>query len=175
MNTQIAQLAGAGVKVGAPERSGRTRPDGVTLAWETAIIGDGPRGSFFPFLIRDFTPREKRVYPSGKPTTAKFSGIALVVIGVRDLNEATARYRKAFGLREPLRQRDEKFGADIAWFEGRPSRWRRLIHRGHGSHGAWRRWVMHHARLCWRLRVSCRARRPRSGSDILWRGLEMAA
>lgn len=120
VSAEIAQLAAAGVKVGAAERSGRTRPDGVTLAWETADIGDGPRGSFFPFLIRDFTPRANRVYPSGKPTTEEFSGIGLVVIGVRDLKDATERYRKTFGLAAPVRQRDEKFGADLAWFEGTP-------------------------------------------------------
>ena len=73
------------------ERSGRTRPDGVTLAWETADVGPGPRGSFFPFLIRDLTPREKRVYPSGTPTEKRFSGIGLVVIGVSNLDEAIAQ------------------------------------------------------------------------------------
>lgn len=120
VGAEVARLAAAGVKVGVAQRSGRTRPDGVSLAWETADIGGGPRGSFFPFLIRDFTPRENRVYPTGKPTAARFGGIALGVIGVRDLKDAIARYRKAFGLPGPARQRDEHFGADLAWFEGTP-------------------------------------------------------
>jgi hypothetical protein len=120
VNAEIQRLTHAGIRVGEPERSGRTRPDGVALSWETADAGPGPRGSFFPFLIRDFTPREKRVYPSGKPTSTRFRGVGLVVIGVRSLEESIAQYRKAFQLPEPRRQRDEAFGADLAWFEGMP-------------------------------------------------------
>ena len=120
VNAEIQQLSRAGVRVGEPEKSGRRRPDGVALSWETADAGPGPRGSFFPFLIRDFTPRENRVYPSGKPTSTRFGGVGLVVIGVRDLGQSIALYRKAFQLSEPKRQRDEAFGADLAWFEGAP-------------------------------------------------------
>ena len=120
VNAEIQRLSKAGIRVGSAEKSGRTRPDGVALNWETADVGSGPRGSFFPFLIRDFTPRENRVYPSGRPTSTRFRGIGLVVIGVRDLEESIGHYRKAFQLPEPKRQRDEKFGADLAWFEGTP-------------------------------------------------------
>jgi hypothetical protein len=90
------------------------------LSWETADVGLGPRGSFFPFLIRDFTPRDLRVYPSGKPTSTRFRGIGLVVIGVHSLEGSIAQYRKAFDLPAPKRQRDETFAADLAWFEGTP-------------------------------------------------------
>jgi hypothetical protein len=120
VNAEIKRLASAGIHVGAAEKSGRTRPDGVALSWETADVASGPRGSFFPFLIRDFTPREHRAYPSGKPTSARFQGIGAVVIGVRQLEPSIAQYRKAFQLPEPKRQRDEAFGADLAWFEGTP-------------------------------------------------------
>jgi hypothetical protein len=120
VNTEIRRLSNAGIRVGDAEMSGRTRPDGVSLSWETADIGPGPRGSLLPFLIRDFTPRENRVYPSGKPTSDTFGGVGLVVIGVHSLEESIAQYRKAFQLPAPKRQRDELFGADIAWFEGTP-------------------------------------------------------
>jgi hypothetical protein len=120
VNTEIRRLSSAGIRVGAAEKSGRTRPDGFTLSWETADLGTGPRGSFFPFLIRDFTPRENRVYPSGKPTSTSISGVGLVVIGVRNLEQSIAQYRTAFQLPEPKRQRDETFGANLAWFEGTP-------------------------------------------------------
>jgi catechol 2,3-dioxygenase-like lactoylglutathione lyase family enzyme len=106
--------------VGIAEKSGRTRVDGVKLAWETADIGSGPRGTFFPFLIRDFSPREIRAFPSGQPTSTRFRGIGLVVIGVRNLDESIALYQKAFGLAAPKRQKDEAFGADLAWFDGTP-------------------------------------------------------
>jgi hypothetical protein len=120
VNDEIRRLSSTGIRVGATEKSGRTRPDGVALSWETADAGPGPRGSFFPFLIRDFSPRENRVYPSGKPTTTRFGGIGLAVIGVHDLERSIALYRKAFQLPEPKRQRDAAFGADLAWFEGTP-------------------------------------------------------
>jgi hypothetical protein len=118
--SEEAKLKSAGIAAGAPEAAGRTRPDGAKLAWETLNVGPGPRGSFFPFLIRDVTPREKRAYPSGKPTTDRMRGIGTVVVGVHDLESAIGQYRKAFGLATPRRQSDPKFGADLAWFEGTP-------------------------------------------------------
>lgn len=117
---EIRHFTSLGIHSGTVEKSGRTRPDGVALSWETADAGHGPRGSVLPFLIRDFTQREKRVYPSGKPTTTRFGGVALIVIGVRDLEATVALYRKAFDLPEPKRQRDEAFGAELAWFGETP-------------------------------------------------------
>jgi hypothetical protein len=120
ISAEVRQLKSAGIATGAAEAAGRTRPDGTKLAWQTVNVGPGRRGSLFPFLIADLSPRDNRAYPSGKPTTDKFGGIAKVVVGVRDLEGAIAQYRKAFQLPAPLRQRDENFAADLAWFEGTP-------------------------------------------------------
>jgi hypothetical protein len=60
------------------------------------------------------------VYPSEKPTSTRFRGIGLVVIGVNKLEGSIAQYRKAFDLPAPKRQRDATFAADLAWFEGTP-------------------------------------------------------
>ncbi|MCW5978982.1 MAG: VOC family protein [Bryobacteraceae bacterium] len=117
---EIARLGAAGVPVGAPVRSGRERPDGVRLDWETAQAGAEPNGTFFPFLIRDLTPRERRVYPASRPTTEDFTGVTRVVIAVRDLDAAVTRYREAYGLPAPARQEDADFGARLAAFEGAP-------------------------------------------------------
>jgi Glyoxalase-like domain len=103
-----------------PARSGRARPDGVRLDWEAAPVGPGPNGTFFPFLIRDFTPREQRAYPSGKPSTQDFSGVARVVIAVRNIKAAITRYRYVYDLDAPLRQTDQGFGAHLAYFPGTP-------------------------------------------------------
>jgi len=116
---EVQDLKSAGIAVGEPETAGRTRPDGAKLVWQTASVGPGNRGSLFPFLIADQTPRELRAFPSGKPTTDGFGGIAQVVIGVRDLNGAIAQYERAFRLSPPMRQRNQKFGA-MAWFQGTP-------------------------------------------------------
>jgi len=120
LSAEVRQLKSAGTATGAAEAAGRTRPDGTKLAWQTVNVGPGPRGSLFPFLIADLTPRQYRAYPSGKPTESRFGGIAKVVVGVHDLEGAIAQYRKAFQLAAPLRQKDAKFGADLAWLEGTP-------------------------------------------------------
>ncbi len=102
-----------------PLKNGRKRPDGVQLEWETAQVGPG-NGTFFPFLIHDFTPRELRAYPSGKPTTTKFTGIVKVYIAVKNLDAAIAEYRRAYKLAQPERKDDPMFGAKLASFAGTP-------------------------------------------------------
>jgi catechol 2,3-dioxygenase-like lactoylglutathione lyase family enzyme len=117
---ELGRLKHAGVAVSEPVRSGRQRPDGVRLEWESANVGTEPNGTFFPFLIHDFTPREKRAFPGGKPVTQDFSGVARVVIAVRDLQASVARYRKAYGLPEPAEQLDPVLGARLAGFSNTP-------------------------------------------------------
>jgi hypothetical protein len=120
ISQELARLRKAGIEASVPAKNGRTRPDGVRIDWETASVGTTPNGTFFPFLIRDITPRSIRAFPSGKPTTAKFQGIAKVVIGVKDLDQAIQQYRHAYGLPSPKIQKDAVFGAELAWFEGTP-------------------------------------------------------
>jgi hypothetical protein len=103
-----------------PARAGRARPDGVHLEWETATVGQEPNGTFFPFLIHDFTPRAQRATPHGKPSTQDFTGIARVVIAVRDLQASIQRYRDAYGLPAPVERDDSNFGARLASFAGTP-------------------------------------------------------
>jgi hypothetical protein len=103
----------------APIRNGRKRLDGVQLEWETAQVG-ASNGTFFPFLIRDFTPRDLRAYPGGKPTVPNFTGVAKVFLAARDLDAAVAQFQKAYGLVAPERSDDAIFGARLAWFKGTP-------------------------------------------------------
>jgi len=117
---EVQRLKTAGVTVSAPVASGRERPDGVRLDWETSDVGPGPRGTFFPFLIHDLTPRVQRAFPQGKPGTEEFRSITRVVIAVRDLGAAIARYRQAYGLGAPAQFEDPSFGARLAVFPGTP-------------------------------------------------------
>jgi hypothetical protein len=103
---EAARLRTAGIVVGSPSKSGRERPDGIRLDWETARVGEEPNGTFFPFLIRDFTPREARAFPTGKPTATDFSGVKRVIIAVRDLKTSIARFRQAYELPAPSKQDD---------------------------------------------------------------------
>jgi hypothetical protein len=116
---EVERLRKAAVAVTDPRRAGRKRPDGVDLDWETAQVGP-TNGGFFPFLIHDFTPRDHRAFPGGKPTTDKWAGIVNVVIGVRDLDDATVRYRQAYKLPAPTIERNLALGARVALFPGTP-------------------------------------------------------
>src|SRR5690242_1679968 len=111
LQKEVKRLLAAGVLVSSPVRAGRKRPDNVELEWETSVIGSEPRGTFFPFIIRDITPRERRAFPEGKPGNRDFSGITRVVIAVHNIQEAISRYRSAFDLPEGRRQVDQSFGA----------------------------------------------------------------
>ena len=119
LSTEAERLRNATIAVTQPAKNGRRRPDGVQLEWETAQVGSA-NGNFFPFLIHDFTLRERRAYPSGKPTAGQFTGIVKVVLAVNDLAAAIAQYEKAYGLSAPQRQEDPGFGAKLAWFTGTP-------------------------------------------------------
>ncbi len=117
---ELRRLRTAGVVVSSPVKSGRERPDGTRLDWEAANVGLEPNGTFFPFLIRDFTPRQQRAFPTGKPTTTDFSGVAKVVIAVRNLKASVTRYQQAYALEAPALQADASFGASLASFVGTP-------------------------------------------------------
>jgi hypothetical protein len=111
---EVKRLRAAGVEVSTPEAGGRARPDGTQLKWETARVGKEPNGTFFPFLIRDLTPRPLRVFPDRKPLTRDFSGVLKVVIAVRSLEDAVKRYHAAFAVPPPIKQVDPEFGAQLA-------------------------------------------------------------
>jgi Glyoxalase-like domain len=118
--SESERLRAAGVVVGAAKRTGRVTPAGVLLDWETVTVGPEPNGTFFPFLIHDFTPRASRAFPGGGPVTKDFSGVRRVIIAVRDLADAKARYQKAYGLAAPEEREDKDLEARVAWFEGTP-------------------------------------------------------
>jgi hypothetical protein len=118
--SEIKRLQAAGVTVKPQVRSGRERPDGKRLEWEMLQIGEEPRGTFFPFAIQDLTPRQDRAFLSGKPTTKDFSGVARVVIAVRDLRASVKRYRDAYALPLPIEQVDADFSAHLALFTDTP-------------------------------------------------------
>jgi hypothetical protein len=117
---EIKRLQTAGVGVKSEVRSGRERPDGKRLEWEMVQIGEEPRGTFFPFAIEDLTPRQNRVFLTGKPTTKDFNGVARVVIAVGNLKDSVKRYRDAFALPSPIEEVDSEFGAHLALFTDSP-------------------------------------------------------
>ena len=117
---EVQRLRAAGIAVSAPVRNGRQRPDGVRLDWETAQVGTEPNGTFFPFLIHDFTPREQRAFPQGKPLNKDFGGVTKVVIAVHDLDASVKRYGKAYGVPPAIKEANPVFGAHLALLGGVP-------------------------------------------------------
>ena len=120
MAETMQQMNRRGIRLSEPDRRGRTRPDGAGVLWETVNLGPGPRGSFFPFLIQDLTPRETRVLPNDRITSDEFSGISRVVIGTADFDKAIERYRRAFDLAAPRIETDRDFEAKLAAFNDAP-------------------------------------------------------
>lgn len=120
IEAEVKRLTAAGIVVSKPVRNGRQRPDGVRLEWETAEVGTEPNGTFFPFMIHDFTPREQRAFPQGKPVTKDFTGVSRVVIAVRDLQASIKRFGQAYGVPPAIKQVDRSFGAHLALLGGVP-------------------------------------------------------
>ncbi len=116
IEAEVQRLRTAGVNVEVQPKTGRARPDGVALEWQTADL----TGALFPFLIQDFTPRSDRAQPSGHPTTKDFDGVRYVVIAVQNLPDAIALYRKAFNVPPPIKQVDTVWGAQLALLGGVP-------------------------------------------------------
>ena len=120
LGADVDQLRKAGIKIDGPNGGSRKKPDSSTIEWQTARVGDGPTGSVLPFMIQDKTPRELRVRPSASVKGGPLTGIALVVIGVKDLDAAIASFRKGYGLAAPKIEDQKDFGAKLAYFEGTP-------------------------------------------------------
>ncbi len=115
------RLQASGVAVTSPSRAGRVRPDGVTLEWETANVGTEPNGTFFPFMIRDFTPREQRAYPmASRPCRISTEWRASSLRSATLDRASIKRYREAYDLPVPVQQDDPRFGARVASFLGSP-------------------------------------------------------
>ncbi len=86
-----SDVAALGTLVTRPGRAGgRTRPDGVTLRWRTAMLRPP-----LPFLIEDLTPRDHRV-PSGSAARHANGtiGIPSVVVGCVDIAAAEHAYAR---------------------------------------------------------------------------------
>lgn len=120
VHAEARRLRESGIEVRGPERGGRKRPDGLALEWETAIVGPGAAGAVLPFVIEDKTPRGLRVPEASSSLGDLISGVAVVVLGVRDLETPIALFRRAFNLEEPRLEAREDLGMTIAFFPGTP-------------------------------------------------------
>ncbi|MGD0417752.1 MAG: VOC family protein [Terriglobales bacterium] len=116
---EVDRLKKAGIQVTTPERGSRKRPDGMSIEWMTANVGNGTPGSTLPFVIEDQTPRAWRVQTSASVQGAPVTGVENVVLGVNNLDAAIALFRKAYGWAAPLTETQKDFGR-LAYFPGEP-------------------------------------------------------
>lgn len=117
----VARLKAAGLPTDGPFEGGRKKPDGHVLKWRTAAAGTSlTPGATLPFMIEDVTPREWRVQPSASTKLMGLNSIALVVLGVKDLEAGVALFRRAYGWPAPAIEDHPEFGAKLAHFAGTP-------------------------------------------------------
>ena len=116
---EVDRLKKAGIPVTTPEHGSRKRPDGMSIEWMTANVGNGTPGSTLPFVIEDQTPRAWRVQTSASVQGAPVTGVENVVLGVNNLDASIALFRKAYGWADPLTETQKDFGK-LAYFPGEP-------------------------------------------------------
>ena len=73
-----------------------------------------------PFMIQDHTPRSLRVQPSASVKSSGLTGIDVVVLGVKDMEAASALFQRAYGWKAPSVEEHAEFGARLAYFPGTP-------------------------------------------------------
>lgn len=167
----VERLKKAGVSVKGPSGGSRKKPDGTTIEWQTAQVGDSGVGAVVPFMIQDKTPRELRVKPSASVKGGPLTGIAMVVIAVKDLDAAVASFRKAYGLGAPKTEDHKDFGAKLAYFEGTP-----VVLATPLDSGSWLTERLSKfgespvAYMLWARELASSKKQLRSGSDALWFG-----
>ncbi len=103
LQAQIRTLAKYGLEAGDPFAGGRRLPNGTELKWRTLRFTQ--EGRALPFLIKDLTPRERRVpggpaleHPNG------VTGIAGLTIAVADLDQSAALFGALSGEEEVARR-----------------------------------------------------------------------
>jgi hypothetical protein len=114
----VEELRSHAIAVRGPEGGGRAKPDGIHLQWKTALLGPLPPGSVLPFMIEDTTDRSLRVCESQHPIGVR--GVAAVVLGVKEIDEAAELLTKAFGWVPPEREDHPEWPARLARFPEGP-------------------------------------------------------
>ena len=117
---ECARIAAMGIAVRGPASYHRLRPDGVRVEWDLAVLGAGQPGSLLPFLIEDRTPREWRVSPGDTHRSTGLTGIAGVIIGVRDLVWSAELFRQVYSWHTRETRTDPGLEATVVHFAGTP-------------------------------------------------------
>jgi hypothetical protein len=117
---ECARVEALGIAMKGPLSFHRLRPDGVRIEWDLAVLGSGEPGSLLPFMIQDRTPRELRVPPADVQRSTGLTGVAGVIIGVRDLAWSTELFRETYAWHTSETRADPELEATVVQFEETP-------------------------------------------------------
>jgi hypothetical protein len=120
IQAEARRITATGVKVEGPNAMNRKRPDGQIVMWDLAYLGDKEPGSTLPFLIQDKTSRNLRVQPTPVLAEKGLTGIARIVLGVKNLDSSIELFKRTFDWPDPTRLEDRIFGAFLAHFADTP-------------------------------------------------------
>ncbi len=81
-----------GLDIAEPQPGRRTRPDGQSVEWHTALIGGTPAG-ILPFLIQDDTPRALRIEPA-QEGLGSLVRAPQAIVAVKNVEQARQAYRE---------------------------------------------------------------------------------
>jgi hypothetical protein len=113
LDTEVERIRSNGIEVADPQAGGRRRPDGVQLAWRTAIL----RNTRSPFFLTDDTPRNLRIRDESEITSHPNGAVGVVgiVVPVENLERAAAWHEEVLGV--PSRPGSSLVGAATAEFQ----------------------------------------------------------
>jgi hypothetical protein len=117
---EVGRVARLGVKAEDPNYLSRKKPDGTLSKWKKAKLGEATSGATLPLLVQDITPRSYRVEPSASTKGTNLTGVAIVVLGVKDLEASIALFRRVYGWPAPVVEQHPDFGAKLVYFKGTP-------------------------------------------------------
>lgn len=120
VDTAVQRLKARDITVGDATYLERKRPDGKTVEWDLAFVGDLGAGAMHPFIIKDRTARELRVPDSESVAGSELTGVHKVVLGVDDVAAASEIFQDAYDLPPPHRSSVEDGRLNMALFPGEP-------------------------------------------------------
>ncbi len=120
IEAEAARVAALGIKVEGPSYYYRRRPDEKLVEWDLVILGDQGIGAKLPFIMKDLTPRSRRVTPTASVAEGPLVGVATVILGVHNLEASVELFRQVYNWPAPAIKTDSVFGARLAYFEETP-------------------------------------------------------
>lgn len=96
LDAEVRRVRLNGIDIGDPQSGGRRRPDGVELAWRTAMLPN----TRSPFFLTDDTPRERRIRAISEITSHPNGalGVIGIVVPVHNLEQALAWHEVLLGI-----------------------------------------------------------------------------